>query len=76
VRAQGIGLGLSIVKAIVEQHGGRIAVSSNDQNGTTFTFTLLRATDTGAIQLQGVQPGYAVAPPNRQPGEASGKELE
>jgi signal transduction histidine kinase len=61
VRAQGIGLGLSIVKAIVEQHGGRVSVSSNDQHGTTFTFTLLRATDTGAIELQGVQTGYAVA---------------
>jgi PAS domain S-box-containing protein len=76
VRAQGVGLGLSIVKAIVEQHGGRVAVSPNDQQGTTFTFTLLRATDTAAVQLQGAQPGHAVAPQSRQPIGTGGEELE
>jgi signal transduction histidine kinase len=50
VRAQGIGLGLSIVKAIVERHGGQVAVSSNDRDATTFTFTLPRAPDADAAQ--------------------------
>jgi PAS domain S-box-containing protein len=36
----GVGLGLSIAKAIVEAHGGRIAVSSREGGGTTFTVDL------------------------------------
>jgi signal transduction histidine kinase len=33
-----IGLGLAIVKEIIEQHGGDIAVESEVNKGTTFTF--------------------------------------
>lgn len=36
----GTGLGLSISKGIIEAHGGRIWVSSNDNGGCTFTFSL------------------------------------
>lgn len=40
----GIGLGLSIVKAIVEAHGGRIGVRGNEAGGATFELALpLRA---------------------------------
>jgi signal transduction histidine kinase len=36
----GVGLGLSISRAIVEGHGGRIAVSSEVGRGTTFTIEI------------------------------------
>jgi signal transduction histidine kinase len=37
---RGVGLGLFIVKAIVEAHGGRLRVESRLGEGTTFFFTL------------------------------------
>src|SRR5262249_43497656 len=36
----GVGLGLSICKAIVEGHGGEIAIASSEGDGTTVTVTL------------------------------------
>jgi len=41
---RGIGLGLSIVKALVEAHGGHMAVESNLGRGTTFRFSVPVAT--------------------------------
>ena len=38
---QGLGLGLSVVKAIVEAHGGSVALESNPGGGTLFTVRLL-----------------------------------
>ena len=39
-RKSGIGLGLSICKAIVEAHGGTIFAYNNDHGGATFEFSL------------------------------------
>lgn len=41
-KSHGMGLGLPIVRAIVEAHGGRIAVSSPPGGGASFTVTLPR----------------------------------
>jgi signal transduction histidine kinase/DNA-binding response OmpR family regulator len=41
----GVGLGLSIVKALVEAHGGEVAVLSEIGRGSTFSFTLPAAAE-------------------------------
>ncbi len=40
---EGTGIGLAMVKSVIERHGGEIVVDSIDGQGTTFHFTLLRA---------------------------------
>ena len=44
---RGLGLGLSLVKAIVEAHGGRVAVTSTPGNGSRFELTLPSAQTAG-----------------------------
>ena len=39
---QGWGIGLSLVRAVAEAHGGVISVESPVNNGTTFTLTILK----------------------------------
>lgn len=42
-KAEGMGLGLSICRTIVEANGGRIWMESSEGGGTRFHFTLIRA---------------------------------
>ena len=39
-KAKGTGLGLAVVKRIVDAHGGTISFESQGRKGTTFTVTL------------------------------------
>lgn len=45
---QGAGVGLAIVKTIIEAHGGTVTVDSNNGNGATFTFSLPKRRPAGA----------------------------
>jgi signal transduction histidine kinase len=39
-KPEGIGIGLSICRSIVDRHGGNISASPNQPRGTTFRFSL------------------------------------
>lgn len=44
-KRQGMGVGLSICRTIVEAHGGQLLVHAGPQGGTTFEFTLRSASE-------------------------------
>ena len=39
-KAEGMGLGLSLCRTVVEQHGGYLLFEANQPQGTIFRFTL------------------------------------
>lgn len=45
---QGAGVGLAVVKTIIEAHGGTVKADSNPGQGSTFTFSLPRRRPVGA----------------------------
>jgi signal transduction histidine kinase len=47
-KPQGLGLGLSISRSIIESHGGRLWAAADGENGAEFHFTLPRSEDGGA----------------------------
>jgi C4-dicarboxylate-specific signal transduction histidine kinase len=42
-KSHGLGIGLAIVRSIVDAHGGTIAARNNPDGGATFTVTLRRS---------------------------------
>jgi len=46
-KEEGLGMGLFIVRSIIESHGGKIDVQAKDGGGTCFCFTLPAAMETG-----------------------------
>jgi len=46
-KTKGSGLGMAIVKKIVEEHGGTISAASSEQGGAQIRIRLLRASETG-----------------------------
>ena len=49
-KANGMGVGLSISRRIIESHGGELTVQRNEAGGATFTFTLPLMTE-AAVEL-------------------------
>jgi signal transduction histidine kinase len=47
-KSEGMGMGLSICRAIIEAHEGRLWFSPNTPHGATFHFTLLAEDSIGA----------------------------
>jgi two-component system sensor kinase FixL len=45
-KAEGMGVGLSISRSIIEAHGGKIWADANPKGGTVFHFTLPPRRDT------------------------------
>ncbi|RZI73898.1 MAG: PAS domain S-box protein, partial [Variovorax sp.] len=50
-RSDGMGLGLSLCRTVVEQHGGALLFEANRPRGTVFRFTLLAAVPVAPLPL-------------------------
>jgi signal transduction histidine kinase len=69
-KSNGMGIGLSVSRSIIESHKGRLWATPNDGPGATFSFSIpsgpLMATDTGTRSLGAIRPSAATAARERQ----------
>lgn len=61
-KIEGLGLGLSLTKAMVDQLSGEIEVKSEERLGSLFTVTLHSVQSQGATPALPVQPGFREKP--------------
>jgi len=52
-KANGLGIGLTIARTIVEAHGGAIEAHNNPEGGATFTVTLRRSEAPASLSVPG-----------------------
>jgi len=65
-RGKGLGLGLTIVKQLVESSGGKIAVTSEIGYGSCFTFTLPLATEQQRSAIEAAKPHWTTSNETRE----------
>jgi len=51
-KADGLGIGLTIVRSIVDAHGGTIVARNHPDGGATFTVTLRRSEGQRSLQTR------------------------
>ena len=61
-KASGLGVGLSICRFIIEDHGGRLWVEDHPAGGTVFCFTLPAAQEAGKFGLAAMSGQQQITP--------------
>ena len=64
--AKGTGIGLTIVKRIVELYGGEVWIESSESPGTTVTFTLPVLGDLSPLRPRSIEAGQTAPPDARE----------
>jgi PAS domain S-box-containing protein len=73
-KSQGLGIGLSVSRTIVENHRGRLRANANDGPGATFTLSLPRVDGNGTLPPEGSPSPTAARRAHRPGGEGAGRD--
>jgi two-component system sensor histidine kinase DctS len=58
-KSEGMGLGLSLCRSVIEQHGGQLHYRPRDGSGSVFAFDLPHHAEPVAVPPEPTQPGVA-----------------